>query len=55
MPKLCFLLVDNFDRPKAESFLMKHGFDENGRRYFGGKPIYLVGAIQAKKIGEDLK
>jgi len=54
-----YLLIDDFDRPTAESFLRKHGFDNDEIeliwRYFGGKPIYLVRAVQAKKIGEDLK
>jgi len=54
-----YVLVDDFDRPTAESFLRKNGFDEDEIEliwhYFGGKPIYLVRAVQAKKIGEDLR
>ena len=50
-----YLLIDDFDRSTAESFLRRCNFrdDEIGIvwRYLGGKPVYLVEAIKAKQTG----
>jgi AAA+ ATPase superfamily predicted ATPase len=54
-----YLLVDDFDYSTTEKFLRKHGFDKKEIElvwnYFGGKPIYLLRAVRAKKSGEDLE
>lgn len=45
-----YFLVDDFDRDTAVEFLKSHGFMEEEAelvwQYFGGKPVYLVTALQ---------
>ncbi len=44
-----YLLIDDFDYDTTVSFLKKHNFDEKEIEltwnYFGGKPVYLVEAV----------
>ncbi len=54
-----YYLVDDFDRKTVERVLRSKGFSDEEINlvwyYFGGKPIYLVEAIQTKKVGKDVK
>ncbi len=54
-----YYLVDDFDKETVEKILRNKGFSEEEIdtvwHYFGGKPIYLVEAIQSKKIGRNVK
>ncbi len=54
-----YYLVDDFDKETVEKILKEKGFSDEEIdivwRYFGGKPIYLVEAIQAKRVGKDVK
>ena len=54
-----YYLVDDFDKETVKRILREKGFSEEEIdmvwHYFGGKPIYLVEAIQSKKIGRDVK
>ena len=54
-----YYLVDDFDRETVEKILRSKGFSNEEIdivwHYFGGKPIYLVEAIQVKRIGKDIK
>jgi len=54
-----YLLVDDFDYETTKGFLKKYGFSNDEIRlvwdHFGGKPIYLVRCVRAKKSGEDLE
>jgi len=47
-----YLLVDDFDYNTTVGFLRKHGFNEKEIEltwnYFGGKPVYLVEAVNNK-------
>jgi len=51
-----YFLVDDFDYETTVSFLKMHGFKDDEIRlvwnYLGGKPIYLVEAVRAKKVDE---
>ncbi|ASJ15772.1 hypothetical protein A3L04_01130 [Thermococcus chitonophagus] len=51
-----YFLVDDFDYKTTEGFLRKHGFSseeiELTRKYFGGKPVFLIEAINNR---ENLK
>ena len=54
-----YYLVDDFDRETVEKILRSKGFSNEEIdtiwHYFGGKPIYLVEAIQAKRISKDVR
>ncbi len=54
-----YYLVDDFDKGTVERILREKGFSDKEIdivwHYFGGKPIYLVEAIQAKRVGRDVK
>ncbi len=54
-----YYLVDDFDKKTVEKILRSKGFSNEEIdtiwHYFGGKPIYLVEAIQAKRVGKDVK
>ncbi len=54
-----YYLVDDFDKETVEKILRSKGFNDEEIdivwEYFGGKPIYLVEAIQAKEMGRDIK
>jgi len=53
-----YLLVDDFDDEETMAFLDKYGFSskekEEVRGYCGGKPVYLVKAINGKRSGKDV-
>ncbi len=53
-----YYLVDDFDRETVEKILRNKGFSseeiDTVWKYFGGKPIYIVEAIQSKKIGRNV-
>ena len=54
-----YYLVDDFDKKTVERILREKGFSDKEIdivwHYFGGKPIYLVEAIQAKRIGRSIR
>ncbi len=54
-----YYLVDDFDKETVEKILRSKGFSDEEIdtvwKYFGGKPIYLVEAIQSKKVGRNVK
>ena len=54
-----YYLVDDFDREIVENLLRDKGFSDEEINlvwnYFGGKPIYLVEAIQSKNMGKNIK
>ncbi len=54
-----YYLVDDFDRETVKRILREKGFNDEEIEivwhYFGGKPIYIVEAIQAKRMGRDIK
>ena len=54
-----YLLVDDFDREIAATFLEKHGFTADEKRvaweYCGGKPVCLVELIHYEKREEKLR
>ena len=54
-----YYLVDDFDKETVKRILREKGFSDKEIdivwKYFGGKPIYLVEAIQAKRVGRDVK
>ncbi|RLF87454.1 hypothetical protein DRN82_07800 [Thermococci archaeon] len=54
-----YFLVDDFDEETALAFLLSNGLTEEESRivieYFGGKPVYLVEAINEKKAGRDIE
>jgi AAA+ ATPase superfamily predicted ATPase len=53
-----YLLVDDFDRETATTFLEGHGFNEDMKgvawEYFGGKPVYLLELIRANERGREV-
>lgn len=53
-----YLLVDDFDYETTVEFLRKHGFDEDEIQltwdYFGGKPVYLVEAVNNRDRLKEL-
>jgi AAA+ ATPase superfamily predicted ATPase len=53
-----YVLVEDFDHETTVEFLRKYGFagDEINLvwEYFGGKPVYLIRAVRAKKTGENI-
>ena len=53
-----YLLVDDFDYETTAEFLRKHGFDEDEIQltwdYFGGKPVYLVEAVNNRDRLKEL-
>ena len=53
-----YLLVDDFDREAATTFLEGHGFNEDMKgvawEYFGGKPVYLLELIRANDRGREV-
>ncbi len=54
-----YYLVDDFDRETVESILREKRFSDEEInivwQYFGGKPIYIVEVIQAKRMGKNIK
>jgi AAA+ ATPase superfamily predicted ATPase len=53
-----YLLVDDFDYETTKGFLKKYGFSDSEIQlvweHFGGKPVYLVRCVRAKKSEENL-
>jgi len=54
-----YLLVDDFDSEITKKFLGNYGFSKDEQRiaydYFGGKPGYLIEAVEAKVNGKNIK
>ncbi|CEG12860.1 conserved hypothetical protein [groundwater metagenome] len=54
-----YLLVDDFDEATAKRFLKKYKFSDEeitlSLKYVGGKPGYLIEAVEAKVIGKNIK
>jgi AAA+ ATPase superfamily predicted ATPase len=53
-----YLLVDDFDYETTAELLKRYEFSDDEIKlvweYFGGKPVYLIEAVRAKKSGENL-
>ncbi|CEG11496.1 conserved hypothetical protein [groundwater metagenome] len=54
-----YLLVDDFDEATAKRFLKKYKFSDEeitlSLKYVGGKPGYLIEAVEAKVVGKNIK
>ncbi len=54
-----YLLVDDFDEATAKRFLKKYKFSDEeitlSLKYVGGKPGYLIEAVESKIVGKNIK